>query len=112
MNHKQLINRLIKLECFKENILFNNRKKMSYIIKKSCEIKIHFVKKDTNEKNLRMSLNFGHSFAHAIEVKNKFSKKISHGEAVLSGMILAIKLSVARNILKINAVNLYLKLKR
>ena len=35
-----------------------------------------------------MILNFGHTFAHAIEVKNNYSKKISHGEAVLSGIIL------------------------
>ena len=84
--------------------LFNNRKKMSYIIKKSCEIKIHFVKKDTNEKNLRMSLNFGHSFAHAIEISNKFSKKISHGEAVLSGMILEARLSVIRKICKLETL--------
>ena len=27
-----------------------------------------------NEKNLRMILNFGHTFAHAIEVKNNYSK--------------------------------------
>ena len=38
--------------------------------------------------NLRMILNFGHTFAHAMEIKNKYSKKCSHGEAVLSGMIL------------------------
>ena len=55
---------------------------------------MHFVNKDVNEKNLRMILNFGHTFAHAIEVKNNYSKKISHGEAVLSGMILATKLSM------------------
>ena len=84
--------------------LFNNRKKMSYIIKKSCEIKIHFVKKDTNEKNLRMSLNFGHSLAHAIEISNKFSKKISHGEAVLSGMILEARLSLIRKICKLETL--------
>ena len=35
-----------------------------------------FVKRDTNEKGLRMILNFGHTFAHAIEVKNNFSKKL------------------------------------
>ena len=50
--------------------------------------------KDVNEKNMRMSLNFGHTFAHAIEIKNDYSKKITHGEAVLTGMILAIKLSI------------------
>ena len=42
-----------------------------------------------------MILNFGHTFAHAIEVNN-YSKKISHGEAVLSGMILATKLSLLK----------------
>ena len=41
-----------------------------------------------------MILNFGHTFAHAIETKNNYSKKSTHGEAVLSGMILAIKISV------------------
>ena len=45
-----------------------------------------------------MILNFGHTFAHAIEVKNNYSKKTTHGEAVLSGMILATKLSVIKKI--------------
>ena len=36
-----------------------------------------------------MILNFGHTFGHAIEVLNNYSSKINHGEAVLSGMILA-----------------------
>ena len=36
---------------------------------------MYFVDKDVNEKNLRMILNFGHTFAHAIEVKNNYSKK-------------------------------------
>ena len=69
-------------------------KELTYAIKKSCQIKMYFVNKDVNEKNLRMILNFGHTFAHAIEVKNNYSKKITHGEAVLSGMILASKLSL------------------
>ena len=43
-----------------------------------------------------MILNFGHTFAHAIEVKNKYSRTISHGEAVLSGMILATKLCLVK----------------
>ena len=45
-----------------------------------------------------MILNFGHTFAHAIEVKNNYSKKITHGEAVLAGMILATKLSVVKKV--------------
>ena len=61
---------------------------------------MYFVNKDVNEKNLRMILNFGHTFAHAIEVKNNYSKKITHGEAVLSGMILATRLSVIKKVCK------------
>ena len=67
-------------------------------LKKVVKLKMYFVNKDVNEKNLRMILNFGHTFAHAIEVKNNYSKKITHGEAVLSGMILATKLSVIKKI--------------
>ena len=75
-------------------ILSKNPKALSHAIKKSCQIKIYFVTRDVDEKGLRMILNFGHTFAHAIEVKNNYSKKITHGEAVLTGMILAIKLSI------------------
>ena len=59
---------------------------------------MHFVNRDVNEKNLRMILNFGHTFAHAIEVKNNYAHRINHGEAVLAGMILATKLSVIKNL--------------
>ena len=79
-------------------ILSRKMKELIYAIKKSCEIKMYFVNKDVNENNLRMSLNFGHTFAHAIEVKNNYSKKITHGEAVLSGMILASRLSFLKDL--------------
>ena len=79
-------------------ILAKKKKELIYAIKKSCEIKMFFVKRDTNEKGLRMTLNFGHTFAHAIEVKNNFSKKITHGEAVLAGIILATKMSIIRKV--------------
>ena len=84
----------------KKNSKFILSKKSNAIIpaiKKSCQIKMFFVNQDVHEKNLRMILNFGHTFAHAIEVKNNYSKKITHGEAVLSGMILATRLSVIKN---------------
>ena len=94
-------------------ILKRNSKKLTYAIKKSCEIKNYFVSKDINEKNLRMILNFGHTFAHAIEVKNNYSSKVTHGEAVLSGMILATKLSVIQKTCSskiLNRIkNIYLK---
>jgi 3-dehydroquinate synthase len=88
-----------------ENIFKKKSKELTYAIKKSCKIKMYFVNKDVNEKGLRMILNFGHTFAHAIEVKNNYSKKITHGEAVLSGMILALRISYLKKICNLKTVN-------
>ncbi len=88
-------------EWLKKNtkqILAKKTRELIYAIKKSCSIKMWFVTRDVNEKGLRMTLNFGHTFAHAIEVKNKYSSKITHGEAVLSGMIIASKISLIKKI--------------
>ena len=52
-----------------------------------------------------MILNFGHTFAHALEIKNKFSKRISHGEAVLTGMILEARLSVLKGLCSRKTLN-------
>ena len=65
------------LESNSKYLLSKNLNKLSYAIKKSCKIKISFVNKDIDEKNTRMSLNFGHTFAHAIEIKNNFLKTYS-----------------------------------
>ncbi len=93
------------LEKNTDAIFRKKSKELIYAIKKSCEIKIFFVRQDVDEKNLRMILNFGHTFAHAIEVKNNYSKKITHGEAVLSGMILATKLSVLKKVCSLKILN-------
>ena len=91
-------------------IFAKNAKKLIYAINKSCKIKLFFVNKDVNEKNLRMILNFGHTFAHAIEVKNNYSKKITHGEAVLAGMIFATKLSVIKKVCNTSTLNELMKI--
>ena len=101
------------LEKNSKLVLSRNIKKLIYAIKKSCQIKMHFVSQDVNEKGIRMILNFGHTFAHAIEVKNNYSKKNTHGEAVLSGIILATKLSVVKKVCSFKTFerikNIYLK---
>tara|TARA_B100000965_G_scaffold281508_1_gene239397 strand:+ start:4211 stop:5326 length:1116 start_codon:yes stop_codon:yes gene_type:complete len=82
---------------------FNILKKAVY---ESCKIKLYFVNKDLNEKNIRMTLNYGHTFAHAIEANSKFSNKVNHGEAVLIGMMMATKLSVIKKTTSIKTLNL------
>jgi len=71
----------------------------------SCKIKLHFVNRDIYEKNIRMILNFGHTFAHAIEAQNNFSKRINHGEAVIMGMMMAVKLSYIKKLCSLNTLN-------
>ena len=82
-----------------------NDKLLISAITKSCKVKRHFVLKDTHESNLRMQLNFGHTFAHSLEALHGFSKKLNHGEAVLIGMLLATKLSMIKKVCNIKEAN-------
>ena len=75
-----------------------DKKLLKTVVIKSCKIKSEIVNKDEKEKNLRMILNFGHTFAHAREIKNNYSKNTTHGEAVLAGMILETRLSYVKKI--------------
>ncbi len=84
----------------KKVIKNKNESSLIYAITKSNKIKLSFANKDVKDKNVRMILNFGHTFAHAIEAKNKYSKNINHGEAVLIGMMIASKLSYIKKICK------------
>ena len=68
-------------------------------IYESCRIKKTIVDKDEKEKNLRKVLNFGHTFAHAFEATLNYSNKLNHGEAVLLGIITALKFSYKNKIL-------------
>ena len=71
-------------------------KNLSNLILETLQKKIKFFKNDIREKNLRLSLNFGHTFAHSIEmITEKIIKKdyLRHGEAVGLGMLCEIMLS-------------------
>ena len=63
------------------------------IIHKSSKIKVELVQNDEKEKGQRALLNFGHTFAHALESANNYSNNLLHGEAVIIGCCLALKLS-------------------
>lgn len=77
---------------FEKNKSKIDQDKLHSIIKKSIRIKADIVKLDEFESGVRAYLNFGHTFAHALEKASKFSK-ISHGEAVFLGMQAAKTLS-------------------
>jgi len=61
-------------------------------IARSCAHKAAIVECDPFEHGERALLNFGHTFAHAIEVEQAYDG-LNHGEAVAVGMVLATRLS-------------------
>ena len=65
---------------------------LAYAIQRSCEIKADVVRQDEREGGLRAILNFGHTFAHAIEAGMGYGVWL-HGEAVGCGMVMAADLS-------------------
>ena len=89
----------------KQLLINKNLNLLKKAIIKSCRTKLYFVNKDVTEKNIRMILNFGHTFAHAIEAQNNYSKKINHGEAVIMGMMMATKLSYIKKLCSLNTLN-------
>ncbi len=62
------------------------------IIKISCALKASVVERDEREGGYRAVLNYGHTFAHAVERLTRYSDFL-HGEAVAIGMVQAAKLS-------------------
>lgn len=59
------------------------------VISKAIALKNEIVKKDLHERNLRKSLNFGHTIGHALEsALLQQSKDILHGESIAAGMIM------------------------
>jgi 3-dehydroquinate synthase len=81
------------LEQQMPNLMRRDVEALSYAIKRSCECKAQVVVADEREQGLRATLNFGHTFGHAIEAALGYGSWL-HGEAVAAGMVLAAELSV------------------
>jgi len=65
------------------------RKNIEFFIFRSLEIKKEFVEQDEFDNGVRQSLNFGHTFGHAIETFYHYDKYL-HGEAVAIGMVMVL----------------------
>ena len=96
LKHSIILDKKFFLWLFKNGKKIINEKNNAFLKKaivKSCKIKCKVINKDEKEKDLRMILNFGHTFAHGFEGAKNFSNKLNHGEAVLLGMMIASELS-------------------
>jgi 3-dehydroquinate synthase len=68
-----------------------DRPVVSELIERSVVVKAAVVTRDLRESSLREILNYGHTFAHAIEQVEHFSWR--HGDAVSVGMVYAAELA-------------------
>lgn len=59
----------------------------------SCRAKASIVAEDEREGGVRALLNLGHTFGHALEATNQYGGELLHGEAVGTGMVLALRYS-------------------
>jgi 3-dehydroquinate synthase len=80
------------LETNIEGLLAHDAAALTHAIAESCRIKAAIVAADERESGVRMLLNFGHTFGHAIETAAGYGEWL-HGEAVAAGMVLAAELS-------------------
>jgi 3-dehydroquinate synthase len=76
-------------------ILNRNEAILEKYILMSLNYKKNIIEKDEFDKGLRITLNFGHTFGHAIESATNYS--IPHGIAVAIGIIIANRISYNRN---------------
>jgi len=71
-----------------EKLMARDSHALEHVISRAVEIKAAVVGKDERESGLREILNFGHTFAHALENVTAY-RKYQHGEAVAWGMMAA-----------------------
>ncbi len=76
-----------------EKLMAGDNTTREYAIAHSCAAKARIVAADELESGPRMLLNFGHTFAHALEAEAGYGAGLLHGEAVAVGMVLALELS-------------------
>lgn len=86
---------IMKKQAFYD--LLNAKKITEKLIIESIKIKKEIVEIDENDKSLRKLLNFGHTISQAIEGSLDF--KISHGEALVYGILVESHLSYKMNYL-------------
>lgn len=81
-----------RLEGLAADLAARDPAALAEIIEHACRFKAAVVARDETEQGERALLNFGHSFAHALETETGYGPLL-HGEAVAIGMCLAARLS-------------------
>ena len=80
------------IETHLPDLLARDTDALRHAVARSCAIKAEVVQADERESGVRMILNFGHTFGHALEAVTGYATLL-HGEAVAIGMVLAADLA-------------------
>ncbi|MDO3387384.1 3-dehydroquinate synthase [Gilvimarinus sp. SDUM040013] len=97
------------LESNIDSVMAGNVEALSYCVERSCDDKAKVVAQDEREGGVRAILNLGHTFGHAIENAQGYGVWL-HGEAVATGMLMAIDLSVRMGLLASDVLDRSIKL--
>ncbi len=90
-NYEKAVRLFSSMDPSKDDALMEHSGILGDLVTQAAKVKAWIAGHDPQEKGERMVLNLGHTFAHAIEKLSE--EKISHGQAVAMGIILAAKLS-------------------
>lgn len=85
------------VERHAEALLSGDLPLLGKVVSLSAGTKADVVSRDFRESGLRRILNFGHTFGHAVEGFHRY--KVSHGDSVALGMIVATLMSESRNLI-------------
>lgn len=80
------------LEANIESLMAQDPDSLAEAVERSCAAKARVVAADEKEANIRAILNLGHTFGHAIETEQGYGNWL-HGEAVATGMLMALYMS-------------------
>lgn len=86
-----------------DDLLNRDDRKIVEFVEKSLEFKKEFIEKDEFDRNIRIHLNFAHTFGHAFETVSGY--RIPHGTAVAMGTIAANRISMLRGWLAADKVH-------
>lgn len=81
------------LEVNGPDVLALEPEAIAHAVAVSCRSKARIVAQDEREGGIRALLNLGHTFGHTLEAANNYGPALLHGEAIGTGMALALKYS-------------------
>ncbi len=82
------------LEANAAKLRAGDKAALAEAVRVSCASKARIVAIDETEQAERALLNLGHTFGHALERANEYRPSLLHGEAVGTGMAMALRYSV------------------